>query len=250
MFKRPRKVLTAGRRVCKTTSAARSHANTTTGPRPIANRSSTTVAKHGPSRPRVASPEQMCELPGTGPSRPTPEGRSNLRDRDARMTPFSSPDSSYFVGIDVAKASSTWHARTPANPHREQRPRRHPPDRRFTALQAAHPDRDRVHRRTGTTRAPRPSGRRFAGRAGQSRNVRHFAIGLGILAKTDPIDAAVLMEFARRANLRLAEKRSQIRSNWMPWSPAGVSSPSSGPSRSTAARPPPARRRSTPSTGF
>jgi transposase len=40
------------------------------------------------------------------------------------------------------------------------------------------------------------------------RNVRHFARGLGKLAKSDPIDAFVLMEFARLASPRLAEKRS------------------------------------------
>lgn len=39
--------------------------------------------------------------------------------------------------------------------------------------------------------------------------VRHFAKGLGILAKTDAIDARVLVEFARRASVRLAEKRSK-----------------------------------------
>ena len=39
--------------------------------------------------------------------------------------------------------------------------------------------------------------------------VRHFAIGIGILAKTDAIDASVLMEFARLGNPRLAEKRSK-----------------------------------------
>lgn len=39
--------------------------------------------------------------------------------------------------------------------------------------------------------------------------VRHFAIGIGILAKTDPIDAAVLMRFAQLAEPRLAEKRSK-----------------------------------------
>lgn len=38
--------------------------------------------------------------------------------------------------------------------------------------------------------------------------VRHLAIGLGILAKTDPIDAGVLREFARLAEPRLAQKRS------------------------------------------
>lgn len=39
--------------------------------------------------------------------------------------------------------------------------------------------------------------------------VRHFAIGIGILAKTDPIDAAVLMQFARLAEPRLSQKRSE-----------------------------------------
>jgi transposase len=38
--------------------------------------------------------------------------------------------------------------------------------------------------------------------------VRHFAKAMGILAKTDALDAGVLVEFARQAALRLAEKRS------------------------------------------
>lgn len=38
--------------------------------------------------------------------------------------------------------------------------------------------------------------------------VRHFAKGIGILAKTDAIDARVLMHFARLAAPRLAQKRS------------------------------------------
>lgn len=38
--------------------------------------------------------------------------------------------------------------------------------------------------------------------------VRYFAKGLGILAKTDAIDARVLVQFARLASPRLAEKRS------------------------------------------
>jgi transposase len=41
--------------------------------------------------------------------------------------------------------------------------------------------------------------------------VRHLAIGLGILAKTDAIDARVLVEFARLAAPRLSEKRSKHR---------------------------------------
>lgn len=40
-------------------------------------------------------------------------------------------------------------------------------------------------------------------------NVRHLALGLGILAKNDAIDAHVLVEFARHAQPRLAEKRSK-----------------------------------------
>jgi transposase len=39
--------------------------------------------------------------------------------------------------------------------------------------------------------------------------VRHFAKALGVLAKTDAIDARVLMRFAQLASPRLAEKRSQ-----------------------------------------
>jgi transposase len=41
--------------------------------------------------------------------------------------------------------------------------------------------------------------------------VRKFAQGIGVLAKTDAIDARVLAEFARLANPRLAEKRSANR---------------------------------------
>ena len=41
--------------------------------------------------------------------------------------------------------------------------------------------------------------------------VRNFARGIGILAKTDAIDAKVLAEFARRGQPRLLEKRSQNR---------------------------------------
>jgi transposase len=41
-------------------------------------------------------------------------------------------------------------------------------------------------------------------------NVRHLAKGLGILAKTDAIDARVLARFAELATPRLLEKRSEI----------------------------------------
>ena len=45
----------------------------------------------------------------------------------------------------------------------------------------------------------------------QPAHVRHLAKGLGILAKTDAIDARVLVAFARHAEPRLAEKRSKNR---------------------------------------
>ena len=41
--------------------------------------------------------------------------------------------------------------------------------------------------------------------------VRHFARGIGISAKTDRIDAKVLVEFARRGGPRLLQKRSENR---------------------------------------
>jgi transposase len=41
--------------------------------------------------------------------------------------------------------------------------------------------------------------------------VRHFAIGLGVLCKTDPVDARVLARFARQAAPRLAQKASANR---------------------------------------
>ena len=42
--------------------------------------------------------------------------------------------------------------------------------------------------------------------------VRYFAIGSGIMAKTDAIDAGVLMRFAQRAEVRLSQKRAENRS--------------------------------------
>jgi transposase len=39
--------------------------------------------------------------------------------------------------------------------------------------------------------------------------VRYFAIGSGIIAKTDRIDARVLVQFAQRAKVRLAQKRAE-----------------------------------------
>jgi len=110
MFKTRAKRSTTPLRVRMTTSVARSHANTTSGPRPIVPRPIAAVTEHGPSRSRVASPEQPTEPPG--PSRRRSPARSHSQGRDARMThddsfppsvspqPVSPP---IFIGIDVAK---------------------------------------------------------------------------------------------------------------------------------------------------
>jgi transposase len=151
----------------------------------------------------------MSELPRIGLSRPPLVERSNLRDRDARMTHSSLSDSSYFVGIDVAKAkldlarSDTGRILTVNND----------PDgiRQIVAsLQSTAPNMI-VIESTGGLERPLLDALLDANlpvALVNPKNVRNFAMGIGILAKSDPIDARVLAEFARRANPRLAEKRS------------------------------------------
>jgi transposase len=125
------------------------------------------------------------------------------------MTPFTSPESSYFVGIDVAKAKLDL-ARSDTG-----------------QILTVNNDPDGIRRIVDSLRSPPPTRIVIESTGGleqsllqslldadlpvalvNPRNVRHFAIGMQVLAKTDAIDARVLMEFAKRANLRLAEKRS------------------------------------------
>src|ERR1700683_4824100 len=111
MFKTMKKRSPVRRRVRMATKPARSHANTATGPRPIASRPSTAVLKLGPGQSRVVSPEQPTELTCGGPALRVLAGRSHSQDRAARMTDSTSPSvsspggdaSAIFVGIDVAK---------------------------------------------------------------------------------------------------------------------------------------------------
>lgn len=123
----------------------------------------------------------------------------------------SSPDSShlYFVGIDVAKAkldlarSDTGELLTVANDPSGIA-------QIVDSLRTA-PPQVIVVESTGGLQRPLLDALLDAGlpvALVNPRNVRHFAIGIGILAKSDPIDARVLMEYAAKANLRLAEKRS------------------------------------------
>ena len=62
-------------------------------------------------------------------------------------------------------------------------------------------------------------------------NVRHFAQAMGVLGKTDAIDARILVDFAQKA---------EVRRNSHPWSPAAGNLSSPAPSRRTAWVPPPA----------
>jgi transposase len=151
----------------------------------------------------------MSELPTQGLSRPAVAERSNLRDRDARMTHSSLSDSSYFVGIDVAKAKLDL-ARTDD-----------------AKILTVNNDPNGIRQIVDALRRTPPSLIVIESTGGlerpmldalldadlpvalvNPRNVRQFAMGIGILAKSDPIDARVLSVFAKLANPRLAEKRS------------------------------------------
>ena len=125
------------------------------------------------------------------------------------MTATSRTDPSYFVGIDVAKAkldlgrSDTDKILTVANDPQGI-------SQIVQSLRSATPRMIVIESTGGLERllldalldADLPVA------LVNPRNVRHYAIGIGILAKTDPIDARVLAAFAKGANPRMAEKRS------------------------------------------
>ncbi len=126
------------------------------------------------------------------------------------MTQLSSqPVSSLFVGIDVAKDKLDL-ARSDS---RELLtfPNDQPGVRRIVELLGAVLPNCIVIESTGGLERPLLDALLDAGLSVALVNpgrVRYFAIGCGILAKTDPIDASVLMKFAQLAGPRLAQKRS------------------------------------------
>jgi transposase len=120
-----------------------------------------------------------------------------------------SSDSSYFVGIDVAKTkldlarSDRGEIHTVAND----------PDgiRKLVESLVAAPPQTIVIESTGGLERPLLDALLEANLSValvNPGNIRHFARGMQILAKSDPIDARVLVEYARLASPRLAEKRS------------------------------------------
>ncbi len=193
-------------RVGGTTSAARSHADAATGPRPIAFRPSTAVAKLGPSRSRVGSPEQPIELPPRW-------GRSHSQERVSVTTTVTVAEQrAVFVGIDVAKTHLDVAG---SNDTIVRRVSNDPAGIRdlLATLKAAAPS-VIVVEATGGLERPLVEALLAAALPVALVNpghVRHFAIGLGILAKTDAIDARVLRTFARLAAPRLLAKRSASR---------------------------------------
>jgi transposase len=222
MFKNTKKRSTTSRRVRVMTSAARSHANTTIDPRPIAPGPKTAVAKQGTGRSRVASPEQPIELRTTHCAA---AGRSYSQGWAARMTDsISQPVSAaqalpsttqalpslLFVGIDVAKdkldlaRSDSDRILTVSNDDGGFR--------KIVDSLRQKPPATIVIEATGGLEQPVLNALLDADLPVALVNpahVRHLAIGLGILAKTDAIDAYVLVEFARMASPRLAQKRSE-----------------------------------------
>src|SRR5665213_1868748 len=218
MFKKPKNGSTARRRACVATSLAQSHADTAVGPRPIAPRTATSVAEHGTSRLRVLSSEQPTELPGRQTGR---SARSNSQGRNSRMTQVASQVASpgvppaspvatpVFVGIDVSKdkldvaRSDSRQLVTVDNNEKGI-------GQIIKLLKDASPACIVVEATGGFERLA-VNVMIDAGLAVAVVNpsrVRHLAMGLNILAKSDPIDAFVLREFARLAEPRLTQRRS------------------------------------------
>ena len=202
-------------RIRGTTSGARSHTDATAGPQPIVPRLATPVTKHGSSRRRVQTPEQ--------PTEPSPRSkRSHQQERvhavtdstptpDSPAAPVPSVTPKPFAGIDVSKdfldsacsdSSKSWRvANDPSGIASLVR--------QFQSLAPA----CIVIESTGGLERPLLAALLDADLPVALVNpgkVRHLAKGLGILAKTDAIDARILAIFAEKAAPRLLEKRPQI----------------------------------------
>ena len=190
-------------RVRVVTSVARSRADTTASPRPIVSRFFTTVTEQGPGWFCVASPEQPTEplLVNTA--------RSHSQERDHHMT--TDKHDSLLVGIDVSKRALDV-ARSDVHDVCT-----------FTNDQVGIAQLVKmckplspamiVVEATGGLEQPvidaLLDGNLAVARVNPAQ-VRHLAKALGVYAKTDAIDARVLVKFAHHAQPRLMEKRSKI----------------------------------------
>jgi transposase len=203
MFKPSNIDSTVSRRVRVARSVANGQADAAAGPQPIGPGFSSTVTKQGSSRPRVFSPEQPIEPLAEKP-------RSHSQERAPAVTNAPDlPQTPVFAGIDVAKDALDLATSQGQNVERFDNTSQGIAllRGRLAILKPA----CIVVEATGGLETPLiqalleaalPVARVNPG------NVRHFALGLGILAKTDPIDARVLCRFAELASPRLSKKRA------------------------------------------
>ena len=205
MFKTPSIDSTIPRRVRGTPSGARSHADAAAGPQPIVSRRKTPATEHGSSRPRVFSPEQPVE-PSTRSKRSHPQERVHA----VTTLPPASPSPELFVGIDVSKDSLDF-ARSDSPTVR--RHTNDPPGIQLLVAQLRELNPACiVIESTGGIERPLADALLDAHLPVALANpakVRDLAKGLGILAKTDALDARILARFAQVAAPRLLEKRSK-----------------------------------------
>jgi transposase len=215
MFKTSSVLSTSRRRVRGTASVASGHADAAAGLRSIASGCSNTVAKQGPDRPRVHKPQQP-------PERIARRSSSHLQERVAVTDSSASascvvPPAPVYVGIDVAKDKLDL-----ADSTRDH----------VTTILYDQPGLDQVLQTMSKLRpalivvestarlsSPKSGGmeRRLVAALLEGgwlvavvnpRHVRHFASGMRLLAKTDAIDARVLVLYARHAQPRAIEKRA------------------------------------------
>jgi len=202
MFKIAESGSTTPRRVRVATSVARSHANTTIGPKPIAPWLPKAVAKRGSSRSRVSQPEQ--------PHEPLlrREASSHLQGR-AKMTSASQTPTSY-VGIDVSKDKLDMAVEGSADIHTFANDAAGI-TQLIGRLRQLHLSLIVVEATGGYERAVLNAALDAAlpiARVQPSR-VRHFAKAQGLLAKSDGIDAHLLALYARCLQPAVSEKRSK-----------------------------------------
>jgi transposase len=205
MFKKTSPKSNPPRRVRGAGSGASRHADAAALPRSIASGCSDTVAKPGPARSRVLQLEQPTE---TTPRASISHGqeRVNVTAASSTTAPLKTPP--VFVGIDVAKAKfdlgTSLDPRVTTFDHTDAGVRQ-----AVTQLVSLKPALVVLEATGGLERklAAALLDAALPVAVVNPRHVRHFAIGLRISAKTDPIDTRVLVRYAELAHPRLLEKR-------------------------------------------
>lgn len=185
---------TGARGVRVTPSAARSHANTATGPKPIVSRSPKAATKRGSSRHVSLQPEQ--------PPEPLPKASSHSQGRaivTSSPAPASSGPPACFVGIDVGKQWLDLAASTDPAVHRFENSQQG--IAQVLALLDRLSPRRIVVEASGGYEQPLVVAcleHRLPVYRVQPQQPKHYALSMNLRAKTDAIDARMLAEFAAR----------------------------------------------------